>query len=134
MSPNENVVDDARSTSPETRNLQPVLAALELRVAALEQAFNTNTQVFSESIQMLELQNEALRRVVQDLLDDVFTGTDTQPERVHCAADGRIAFGTYLQEYVRELMAQERQDQEVAESARRPGSNDEDLIVFGGTP
>jgi hypothetical protein len=80
---------------------------LEQRLKQLEEAFNTNTKVFSDGIQMLEAQHEVLRRVINDVR------TKTPGLKLIEVNPGglmrRIDFNAYLKEYIEELVEKEGQ-------------------------
>jgi hypothetical protein len=95
---------------------------LEERLKQLEDALNTNTKVFSDGIQMIEAQQEVLRRVAQGL----FKGG------VVSDGDGHIAWNHYLRGYLEELAASEAKE-EAAPSPILLDSNGSDApIIFGG--
>jgi hypothetical protein len=101
---------------------------MEARLKQLEYALNQNTGVFSESIFLLEAQNEVLRRALQD----VYEGN---PLVVASGTLGRIDFNAYLKHYVAELQAKEaRSEEETGPRAVLVDSScDADgPIIFGG--
>jgi hypothetical protein len=107
-----------------------VLSALEQRLLQLEDAFNTNTKVFSDGMQMLEAENAILRRVAQDLYTLVTKGVRTPDDPVQTTADNRyIDFTKYLRQYVQALADAEAADGSTSSIV----SADEDSpIIFGG--
>jgi hypothetical protein len=104
---------------------------LERRLKQLEDAFNTNTKVFSDGIQMLEAQNEVLRRALSDLWKN-----DRRLKLIEVNPGGfmkRIDWNAYLQEYIQELTEKEA----AAEEKAGPGpilvdSDPEQPTIFGG--
>jgi hypothetical protein len=102
------------------------MQALAERIEQLEKAFNTNTKAFSDGIQMIEAQQEVLRRVTQSLLD----GTTIKD------GEGKIAFNYYLKTYIEELAsAEEKAAAEKTHVAAHPivSPGDEgEPIIFGG--
>ncbi len=87
-----------------------MIAALEARLKRMEDAFDTNTAAFSAGIQMLEAQQEVLRRVAQGMLKGGIVS----------GVDGRIAWNHYLKAFIEELMTSE---------AKREAANGEPVLV-----
>jgi hypothetical protein len=99
---------------------------LERRLKQLEEAFNTNTKAFSDGIQMLEAQNEVLRRALSDLWNQRLKTVVVNPGFVR-----HIDFNGYLKEYIQELTEKEA----AAEEKAGPGPllvDSEQPIIFGG--
>jgi hypothetical protein len=106
-----------------------ILKAFEERLTQLEEAFNKNTKAFSDGIQMIEAQQEVLRRVLQGVVSGVVRTID--------AADGSsrklIDWNGYLKEYIEELVAKEAAKEEKAGPGPVLATADEDApIIFGG--
>lgn len=97
----------------------------------LEDAFNTNTKVFSDGIQMLEAQLEVARRVAQGLLEEMHPrGSKLMGSyAVRVTMDGQLDWNGYLKEYIEELTEKEEQ-------AKAPPilveSDPEQPTIFGG--
>lgn len=108
---------------------QPVraaMAALEARLSVMEQAFNTNTRVFSEGVQMLEAQQEVARRVMGQL---------EAGDPIRTTAPGRIDWNSYLKEYIQELA--DAEEKSLLETNREQKGHiasvdDDSPIIFGG--
>lgn len=94
----------------------------------MEHAFNVNTKVFSDGMQMLEAQNAVLRRVIQDLAGGVLLTTEESAPEVPI-----IDFNKYLQEYIEQLMAAEEAAAKTPEPEVKLSTPDDDSpIIFGG--
>lgn len=111
------------------------LSALEKRLAVLEKAFDTNTRVFSDGMQMLEAQDAVARRVLQD----VYNGRVRVSNLVRIANGhevfAQIDFNGYLKEYIEELMEHEAKEEKSGPGAILAAIEDdgEDRpIIFGG--
>lgn len=107
---------------PARSNQDSALITLQERLRTLEQAFNTNTKVFSDGIQMLEVQQEVLRRVAQDL----------QEGSPKLLVGGRIDFNAYLLQYVSELAANEEARARPVPAPTIIVADDESPTIFGG--
>ena len=108
------------------------MQALEGRLSQMEEAFNTNTQAFSDGIQMMEAQQEVFRRVIQDIYNgDVRTLEHNGiPNGEHVRK--RIDWNSYLKEYIEELVRAEA-NKEVTTPGSVLAAPDEDApIIFGG--
>jgi hypothetical protein len=127
-----------RSPSPRPKaeqqpNIHVAHTRLEERLKQLEDAFNTNTQVFSDGFKMVEAQLEVARRVAQQLLG-MEPNLDTRA-KCHLEDDGvTLDWNAYLKEYIEELAAKE--EAKVEEKAG-PGpilldSESEQPTIFGG--
>jgi hypothetical protein len=95
-------------------------------MAKMEQAFNHNTQLFISTMQMLEVQGQAFRQVLDDFHQGVVS------DAVHKKEDGAIDWQHYLQVYLEKLKAA----QKPADPAPSPviaSPSDEEPIIFGGT-
>jgi hypothetical protein len=93
----------------------------------MEQAFNHNTQLFISTMQMLEVQGQAFRQV----LDDFHVGVVSAA--VHKKEDGTIDWQHYLQMYLEKLKAA----QKPAAPSPPPmivSPKDEEPLIFGGDP
>lgn len=115
---------------------------LEARLKQLEDAFNTNTKVFSDGMQMLEAQNEVLRRALRDVmngrailpLDEARMAEVPVAMRELLVAEPHIDFNAYLKEYIEELADKE----EASEKSKANGgpllveSDPEQPTIFGG--
>lgn len=100
----------------------------------LEDAFNTNTKVFSDGIQMLEAQNAVLRQVVGDVLRGqvrlVNCGVTELPRLPFAGCD--IDWNGYLKKYI-EALADKEEEQKDTPAGSILATPDEDApIVFGG--
>lgn len=106
------------------------MQALDARLAQMEQAFNTNTKVFSDGVQMLEAQNAVLRHVSQDLFNELRFGIKNH---IPLAANNAIDFNAYLKEYIEELVEREAKKEEGASKARilLDSSDTDSPIIFG---
>lgn len=95
----------------------------------LEDAFNTNTKAFSDGIQMLEAQQEAVRRALEDLRRGAPMLTEVNPG----GFIQRIDWNHYLKEYIQEMADAEAKAEEKAGPGSVLASVDEDApIIFGG--
>ncbi len=116
------------------------MQGLTERVKQLEDAFNTNTKAFSDGIQMLEAQQEVLRRVIQDVFElghprffapgKLIVDTPERKEAQRC-----IDWNAYLKEYIEELAAAEAKAEAEKTHVKEHviASPDEDApIIFGG--
>jgi hypothetical protein len=102
----------------------------------IEKAFDTNTKVFSDGMQMLEAQDAVARRVLQD----VYNGRVRISNLVRIANGhevfAQIDFNSYLKAYIEELVASEAK----AEEKSGPGAilaaveddSEDRPIIFGG--
>jgi hypothetical protein len=123
-----------RSPSPRPKaeqqpNIHVAHTRLEQRLKQLEDAFNTNTKVFSDGIQMLEAQNEVLRRALRDVMNRKAV---LLPELL--VLEPSIDWNTYLKEYIDELVEKEAKVEEKAGPGPiLLGSDDEQPTIFGGS-
>lgn len=104
------------------------MQALEARLAQLENALNVNTGVFSDSIKVLEAQNEVLRRALQDVLDGEPVMTEEK-----LLTRSRIDYNHYMQAFIEELVEREAKKEEGASKARilLDSSDTDSPIIFG---
>ena len=99
----------------------------------MEEAFNTNTQVFHDGIQMMEAQQEVFRRVIQGIYNGQIRTLQHHgiPNGDGHTVRARIDWNSYLQEYIQELVAAEQKTEEAPPPAL--AAPDEDApIIFGG--
>jgi hypothetical protein len=118
------------------------MKALEERLTQMEEAFNTNTQAFSDGIQMMEAQQEVIRRAVTDLMhgrirvlpEDCAAPQGPDEQAAFKSNHARVDWNGYLKEYIEELMAKEAAEKEhKANGAPVLATPDEDApIIFGG--
>jgi hypothetical protein len=114
------------SVRGQKENIRTAFTALVSRLEVVEKAFNKNTRVFHEAIQMLEAQQEVLRRVMQAL----FSG---KVVLVETASGQRIDWNKYLKEYIEELVESEAKKDAKAGPGSVLATADEDApIIFGG--
>jgi hypothetical protein len=107
---------------PQGANVHTALQALESRLKQAENAFNTNTQVFSDSIKMLEAQNAVLRWALQDSISS----------KLRKLPDGDIDWNSYLKEYIEELARREAKSAEAAPATLLVEPGEDSPIIFGG--
>jgi hypothetical protein len=113
------------------------MAAIEVRLDRLEEVSDKNVKAAIDAIQMLELQNRALRRVIEDLMHGrVRANPDdcaSPQEPGGAPVFKRVDWNGYLKTVIEELATQEQQQ---AEEKAGPGpvlaSAHEETIVFGG--
>ena len=103
----------------------PAIAQLYDRVAKMEQAFNHNTQLFISTMQMLEVQGQAFRQVLDDVHVGVVSGAVRKKE------DGTIDWQYYLQVYLEKLRAAQKPAAPPPPVIVSP--KDEEPLIFGGT-
>jgi hypothetical protein len=108
------------------------MQALTERVKQLEDAFNTNTKAFSDGIQMIEAQQEVLRRVAQDLFNELRFGIKGH---IPVTETNAINFNAYLKEYIEELAAAEAKAEAEKTHVKEhviAAANEGEPIIFGG--
>lgn len=107
---------------------------LEARLHQLEDAFNTNTKIFSDGFKMVELQLEIARRVAQQLLS--LHPNELDRSRCRVMLDGiTIDWNAYLKERIEELESSEKKaEDEKANGHVLSTPDDESPIIFGGGP
>lgn len=109
------------------------MTRLEDRLKQMEDAFNTNTKAFSDGIQMLEANQEVLRRVLQDVFNGevrVLAGAGI-PIGDGTTVRTRIDFNGYLGEFISELVAKEAMALEKPVIIN-PADVEDQPVIFGG--
>jgi len=132
------------------------MSGLQERMKQLEDALNTNTRVFHQSIQMLEILGAVTRKVVQDIFEGRARYVSDGKWEDHTAADGtgrlrpgmtvvndtgerethftRIDFDSYLKEHLDALTALEAKKEEAPPEALLVSPEEDSPIIFGGSP
>lgn len=131
----------SRSRSPDIREAMQTIIE---RVGRLERAFDTNTSVFSDTMKMLEVQQGAMRLVLQDLAEGSVIvvkeeGEDNLGElSFHVRAPEasfrrRVDFNAYLQKYLEGVQeAEEAGKKGGAEPSPIVDPSSEGATIFGG--
>jgi hypothetical protein len=105
-------------------NLDLAIEALSRRVNKLETALDTNSQIFSDTMKVMEIKVNVLEEVISHLHRDGAGLVE--------AKDGRVDFGYYMQMYIARL-----EQREEAAAAPEPtpvivSPDDETPTIFGG--
>ena len=115
------------------------IAQLAERMAGMEKAFNHNTQLVINSIQMLEIQGQTFRRVIDDLyaeLRPLVKGLDKPDDmRVKVKDNETIDWQTYLNIFVDQLREAQAKHAAAPPSPPPPvvaSASAEEPLVFGG--
>ena len=119
------------------------MTGLQERILQLENSFNTNTRVFHQSIQMLEILGAVTRKVVQDVATGAVRWVpgeewgDSNNLRPAVEVNGvrheaLVDFDSYLKEHLDELTAQEAKKEEAPPEALLVSPDEDSPIVFGG--
>lgn len=110
------------------------MAQLETRLSRVEHAFDTNTEVFSDGIKMLEVQQQVIFRILQD----VFNGR-VRVKGVISNDDGipraTVDVDSYIREHLEEMQKREEAPPPPPEAETRPvlaDVDDNSPVVFGG--
>lgn len=138
----------SRLASP-SPSLGAAFKALAARLHQMEDAFNRNTQIFSDGIKVLEIQNAVLRRIINDVVVVVVVGevhgsdgVTAQLVKTIKYEEGGISvevvdFNAYLKEYLEHLAAAEAKavtEKANGHTATVLASPDDDSpIIFGGS-
>ena len=118
----------------------PAIAVAQLaeRMAGMEKAFNHNTQLVINSIQMLEIQGQTFRRVIDDLYAEMrplVKGLDKPDDlRVKVKDNETIDWQSYLSIFVDQLR-EARAGQAAPPSPPPPvvaSASAEEPLIFGG--
>lgn len=111
-------------------------AALEDRLAQLENALNTNTKAFSDGIQMIEAQQEVLRRVAKDICNRRVRFVNLGAVELNGARTIDMAedidWNGYLKSYIEELVEAEAKEKKAGPSPVIASADDDAPIIFGG--
>jgi hypothetical protein len=134
----------SRLASP-SPSLGAAFKALAARLHQMEDAFNRNTQIFSDGIKVLEIQNAVLRRIINDVVVGEVHGSDgvtAQLVKTIKYEEGGISvevvdFNAYLKEHLEHLAAAEAKavtEKANGHTATVLASPDDDSpIIFGGS-
>jgi hypothetical protein len=110
------------------------MQALEARLAQLENALNVNTSVFSDSIKVLEAQNEVLRRALQDTFENAPRLVGVDADLIMRVERGRIDYNAYMTQFIAELVEREeaKKEEDAGKGRILLDSSDTDSpIIFG---
>jgi len=120
---NRGAVGAERRSRKTNQDLQ--IEALSRRVSKLESALDKNTQIFSDTMKVLEIKVNVLEEVISTLHSHGHGLVESK--------DGRVDFGYYLQQYLKELGAKEEQAAAPTPPTKTIVSPDEDApVIFGG--
>lgn len=115
------------------------LTALEERFAKLEQILDTNTSVFSDSLQLAEICIQAMQRAFDDNLNSQLKTIELVPERTDVAGlpgyredlPIRGKLGVDFKAYLRDAMEQRMATTKVEPVENTtPAAHEDDQVVF----
>lgn len=112
-------------------------AALMKRITDIERITNHNTQLFINSISMLEIQGQAFRQFMDDLYAEarpLVVGLD-KPDDMHVKVkeDGTIDWQTYMQTFLQKVRDSQNKPAEPPPPPPVVASlSEEDPVIFGG--
>lgn len=109
------------------------MALLTARLKQMEDAFNTNTQAFSDGIQMMEAQIAVLHVVLDDVM--LHTVKHFKKDIEAMTVEPTIDFNAYLKDFIAGLEAKEEADAAKEEDMGKglvASINEDAPIIFGG--